>query len=379
MRTKQACDLWFLTRLPNAGLSALRLAVAASSAAWAMYPDISLDDARQKAGAFRRAAKEGRDARVDINQRQRASAATFDNAFEAFFAIKEQQLSNGKHRTQWRATMNAYVLPHIGRRSVAEISAAEVLALLQPIWFSKPETASRVLQRIKVVFDSAILRGTRERANPCTGIVRELGTDHRRTKHHAALPWQAVPAFVQNLRHRAVLPATRLLFTFLILTVARSGEARGALWQEFDLERRVWVIPGFDPASGRRMKTGQTHIVPLSDAAVAILKEARSLHAGPLVFSGTKAQPLSDGTLSKLMRDAGVEGTSHGFRSSFKDWCAETGVRDEVSEATLAHTDANRVRAAYRRTDYLSERGDLMQRWASFVSGADNNRTAMRL
>jgi integrase len=162
-------------------------------------------------------------------------------------------------------------------------------------------------------------------------------------------------------------PVTRLLLKFLILTAARCCEARGALWNEIDLTARTWTIPASDPVSGRRMKAGVMHVVPLADRAVEILQEARELHEGRLVFPGTKGQPLSDNTLSKLMRDGGVPGTPHGFRSAFKDWAAERGVRDEVSEAALAHADRNRVRAAYLRTRFLEERQLLMQQWADFV------------
>ncbi|MET0536420.1 MAG: tyrosine-type recombinase/integrase, partial [Xanthobacteraceae bacterium] len=231
--------------------------------------------------AFRRAAKGGRDARADDRQKMRTSM-TFKEAFEAFFSVREQQLTNGKHVQQWRNTMRDYLLPKIGRYPVAEVGAAEVIDILEPIWFAKPETASRVLQRLKAVFDSAILRGARERANPCIGVAGELGTDHRKVTHHAALAWQAVPAFVQVLGQRNAMQVTKLAFEFLILTATRSGEARGALWQEIDVERRLWTIPG------RRMKASETHVVPLSDRAVEMLRVARKLHVGPVVFPAPK-------------------------------------------------------------------------------------------
>jgi integrase len=264
--------------------------------------------------------------------------------------------------------MRDYVFPEIGSRPVAEVTAAEVIEVLKPIWFSKPETAGRVLQRIKATFDSAILRGTREKTNPCVGITRELGTDHRKVRHHRALRWQEVPVFFENMQSRGLMPVTRLLFEFLILTVARSGEARGALWREVDIEGRTWTIPGSDPASHRRMKSGESHIVPLSDRVIDVLSEARKLHGGYLIFPGVKGRPLSDNVLSKLMRDWDVPGTPHGFRSAFKDWAAEAGIRDEVSEAALAHADRDTVRAAYRRTRFLDERRVLMQRWAEFLT-----------
>jgi integrase len=161
---------------------------------------------------------------------------------------------------------------------------------------------------------------------------------------------------------------TRLALEFLVLTAARSGEVRGAHWSEINFEARLWTIPGFEPVTDRRTKSGEQHVVPLSDRAIKLLGEARALQDGALVFPGVKGQPLSDNTLSKVMRDAAIAGTPHGFRSSFKDWAAETGIRDEVSEASLAHADPNRVRAAYRRTKFLDERVDVMRRWGDFVS-----------
>jgi integrase len=336
-----------------------------------LWPAVSLEEARRKADVLQRAAKEGRDAQLEQKLERRRKLVRFRDAFDAFFEIRRQRLSNSKHVQQWENTMRDYVFPLIGNRLVAEITAAEVLAVLKPIWFSKPETASRVLQRIRATFDSAILRGTRQKANPCIGITQELGTKHRQVTHYRALPWQEVPAFVVNLRTRGIMPVTRLLFEFLILTAARSGEARGALWSEVDLIGRTWTIPAFDPVSGRRMKSRTMHIVPLSDRAIEVLAEARTLHVGSLVFPGTEGQALSDNVLSKLMRDWGVPGTPHGFRSAFKDWAAEAGVRDEVSGAALAHTDRDRVRAAYRRTRFLDERRIVMQRWADFVAGRE--------
>jgi integrase len=344
-----------------------------------VWPDVSLETARDKSSKMRAAAKEGRDLRTELRVDRLRRAVTFADAFEAFFATRKQTFSNGKHVQQWENTIRRYVLPVIGKRPVAEITAAEVLGVLQPIWFTKPETASRVLQRVRAVFDSAILRGHRERASPCIGITGELGASHRKVAHHVALPWIEVPQFVRTLRDRSAMKATLLAFEFLILTAARSGEVRGALWCEINLQKRIWTIPGSDPLTKRRMKSGATHVVPLSDAAMLVLKKARELGSINLVFPGTNGEAISDNTLSKLMRDAEVSGTPHGFRSSFKDWAAEKGVRDEVSEAALAHADVNAVRAAYRRTNYLEERRLVMQQWGEFVSsecGSELKQTA---
>jgi integrase len=332
-----------------------------------VFPTVTLEDARSEALDLRRAARGGRDLRAD--RRRERAATTFAQAFEAFFASKRQQLVNAKHIQQWQNTMRDYVFPVIGAREIAEITPGEVLAVLEPIWFRRPETASRVLQRLRAVFDSAIVRGTRERANPCIGVARELGTDHRRVRHHPAMPWKDVPSFIRELRQFPAHLTTKLAFEFMILTAARSGEVRGALWSEMSLEKGLWIIPGNDPSTGRRMKSGEEHAVPLARRSIEILNEAKSLREGEIIFAGPHGGVLSDNTFSKLMRDRGIVGTPHGFRSAFKDWAAESGVRDEVSEAALAHTDGNRVRAAYRRTRFLEERTAVMQRWSHFATG----------
>jgi integrase len=281
--------------------------------------------------------------------------------FESHFAVRRQHLKNAKHVQQWESSMRDYVFPKIGDIPVSEISADDVLDILKPIWFTKPETAGRVLQRMNAIFDSAILRGLRERANPCVGVRAELGTKHRVVKHHPALPWRDVPDFVVGLRSMSALNVTRLALEFLILTACRSGEVRNAPWSEFDIPARLWTIPA------ERMKGNVEHVVPLSGRALEILAAARELHDGSLVFPAKNGSALSDNTLSKLMRDGGIIGCPHGFRSSFKDWAASSGVRDEVSEAALAHADPNKVRGAYRRTKFLEERVEVMARWAAHV------------
>jgi integrase len=177
------------------------------------------------------------------------------------------------------------------------------------------------------------------------------------------MPVSEVPSFIRDLRAMdRVWPMTRLALEFLILTAARSGEVRGARWEEFDLTERLWRVPA------ERMKTKRAHVVPLCDPAVELIQGAAVLRGQDgFVFAGTRGQPLSDNTLSKLMRDAGLSATPHGFRSTFKDWASEARWRDEVSEAALAHADTNRVRAAYRRTDFLAERRELMAAWAAVV------------
>ena len=330
-----------------------------------VYPSVSLKDARDKADEIRRAARNG----VDLRQQRRdeqARGVSFKEAFETYFAVKCKQLSNAKHLKQWPSTMASYVFPIFGDAPISDITTAQVLDALIPIWYEKPETAKRVLQRVEAVFKSAILRGAREKASPCVGVAQELQTRHREVRHHPALPWQEVPAFIARLGSPAQRgwANTRLAFEFLILTATRSSEVRGAVWSEFDLDKAIWVIPK------HRMKSRKSHGVPLSARSVAILREARALNPdAELLFEGTKrGRQLSDMTFTKVLRDAGTgeRATAHGFRSSFKDWSSEVArVPNEVSEAALAHTIKDRVQAAYLRTDFFEQRKLLMEAWAA--------------
>ena len=289
---------------------------------------------------------------------------TFRDAWCVFWQLKAQQVANDKSRLLWVNMMERYALAFIGDRPVADIRAGEIIEMLRPIWTSKEETARKVLQRVDAVFTSAITRELRERASPCIGVAKELGARRSASSHFAAMPYADLPVFVRELRERKGLTSSRLCLEFLILTAARSGEPRGARWCEIDQRSGTWTIPS------ERMKMKVEHVVPLNDRALEVLAESRRSTDGDLAFPGIKGQQLSDMTLLKRLRDMGLDGkaTVHGFRSSFKDWCADSGVRDEVSEAALAHGDGNAVRAAYRRTNYLDERRELMQRWANYCA-----------
>ncbi|HVY43358.1 MAG TPA: tyrosine-type recombinase/integrase [Hyphomicrobiaceae bacterium] len=332
------------------------------------FPTVSLEAARERAAELRKAARQNRDLVREEKRQRTMRTMTFAAAFETYFQHKRRTLANPKHAAQWRSTMERYVLPKIGALPVAEIDAERILAVLTPIWFDKPETARRVLQRMEAVFRSAILRGARKLASPCIGVAEELGCRHRTVRHHASLPWREVPEFLKRLHLRKTARVTQLSLEFLILTAARSGEVRGARWSEMDLDAREWRIPG------QRMKAGAPHTVPLSDRCLAILTEVRALcPQSELVFPSRRSRQLSDMAFTKLLRDMGYGGraTAHGFRTSFKVWAAEVAkVRDEVSEAALAHRIAEKVRAAYLRTSFLGERRQLMQCWASHVIGS---------
>ena len=315
-----------------------------------IFPEVTLNNARRNASELRRANRES--PRPPSGRRKIAQPdaplpklKTFREAFDSYFEMKEQQLSNSKHAAQWRSTMKTYVFPAIGERPVAEVTASEVIDLLKPIWNEKPETAKRVLQRIRVVFEAAIVRGDRQSAAPTTGLTTVLGSRNRAGQsHHAALPYAEVPGFVRHLRQQSGLLATRLAFEFLILTAARSSEVRQATWDEFDMDGALWRIPA------ERMKARDPHVVPLSTRALELLRAAHAAEpASRLVFPGARrGRPLSDMATWHVLRSAGLKdrATAHGFRSSFKDWCAEVAkVRDEVSEAALAHKIPNRAMA----------------------------------
>ena len=323
-------------------------------------PGVTLEVARAKALEIKTAAKAGVDLR-DQTKRELSAGTTFKRMFEISFAQRAKQLSNAKHLKQWPSTMAAYVFPAIGHVAVADVTTAQVLDVLTPIWFDKPETAKRVLQRMETVFKSAIVRGIRERASPCIGVAAELGTKHRDVEHRASMAWAKVPEFVASLRvpNERRLPVTALAFEFLILTATRSGETRGAVWSEIDLPTATWSIPK------ERMKARSAHRIPLSDRCIEILAAARQINPdSTLIFEASRRDsPLSDMTFGKLLRDRKIDVTPHGFRSSFKVWAAEAKVQHEVSEAALAHVIPDRVVAAYLRTDFFEERRELMSRW----------------
>lgn len=240
----------------------------------------------------------------------------------------------------------------------------QVRDLLAKIWLTKPETSQRVKQRVGAVLDYAVANGIRPSIN-ASSVSKGPPKQPKSDRHFAAMPYEAVPAFVARLRS---CPETmgRLALQFAILTASRPGEVRGATWREIDIERAVWTIPA------ERMKAGKEHVVPLSAPAVGLLRHLAQIDIRPdqPVFPNSFGKRLSDMTLLKVVRDMVEPFTVHGFRSSFKDWASETTVfPDAVSEAALAHLDANKVRAAYRRTDFFKMRVELMDAWAKQLAG----------
>jgi integrase len=291
----------------------------------------------------------------------------FEAVAERYVAAHEAAWKNAKHRQQWRATLATYAYPVLGSKLVHEITVNDVLAVVQPLWNKKPETASRLRGRIERVLGYAKTRGWRLGENPARWKDNLADTlppkgKVRKVKHHPALDWRQAPAFVQQLAASDNGMGARAL-RFAILTAARSGEVRGARWEEIDLDAAMWIIPA------ARMKSGKPHRVPLSDPALEILRALAPLRQGSLIFPGRDGEtPLSDMTLSAVLRRMQRYNlTVHGFRSTFRDWCADTGKPFDLAEAALAHVSSSEVVRAYQRSDLLEARRALMREWAEFL------------
>lgn len=325
---------------------------------------VSLADARQLALQYRLIARNGGDP-LEERRKDRVTTPTFAEAARKVHAELLPTWKNGKHAQQWINTLETYALPHIGTMQLDHIQSADILRVLAPIWVDKQETARRVRQRLSTVFDWAKAAGFRTTGNPVEGIERGLPKQTKKVKHHEAMPFVEVPAFVKGLQRNDVdgLPARRAL-ELLILTATRTSETLEAKWQEFDLQAGVWVLPA------ERTKSGREHRVPLQQRAIEILEEISAMGLeGDFVFPGTKQnKPLSNMTLLMMLRRLEIPYKTHGFRSSFRDWVAETtDYPREVAEMALSHDVKNKVEAAYRRGDMLERRRPMMEDWAEFL------------
>ena len=336
------------------------------------YPAVSLADARELAAANQRAVKQGRDPLAEKRQaaeeRRRPAVPSFSEAAERVIEMRRPTWSNAKHAAQWTSTLATYAHPVIERKPVDEITTGDVLAILTPIWTAKPETASRVRQRLETVFDWVVAQGWRPDNPAGRAVTRALPRVSRMKRHHPALPVLEVPAALKTVRESGADMATGLAFEFLALTAARSSEARLATWREMDLQSATWKAPA------ERMKARREHRIPLSGRSLEILGQARELngHDTELVFpAGRRGKALSDMTLTVLLRRLGIPAVPHGFRSSFKDWCMEVRGGDDrwfLSEAALAHNLGDSTQMAYARSDLLELRRPLMDEWAEFLS-----------
>ena len=322
---------------------------------------IGLADARAAAGEIRKQARSGIDPLAE-RKKEQVIVPTFKEAAETVHLEHQAAWKNGKHQAQWINTLETYAFPRLGKLLVSEIEGPAIRDVLAPIWLAKPETARRVRQRIGAVLDWAYAKGYRSSEAPMRSLSKGLPRQPRKDGHFAAMPFCDVPGFLVRLRQRQSV--TRLALEYLILTAARSGEVRGARWSEVDLAEKVWLIPA------ERMKAGKEHRVPLPDAALDVLVRVRPFRSelSDLIFPGQKARKsLSDMTLLKVLEMMDVPVTVHGFRSTFRDWCAEeTQYPGEVAEAALAHTIQNKVEATYRRTDFFERRKNLMNDWAGY-------------
>ena len=323
---------------------------------------ISLADVREIAASLRKKSNEG--APLESQQKP-ITVPTFKDCMEQFLATKEQGWKSEKHRAQWRMTLGKYAKP-LHKMLLTEITTPDVLKILEPIWLTKHETASRLRGRIEAVLDYGKAMGWRTGENPAVwrGNLRILLPHYskaRNVKHHAAVPFEDMPEFMPFLRSREAITAR--LLEFIILTAARSGEARNATFDEIDVDARTWTIPR------ERMKMGREHIVPLSNRAFEVVIAQAEFRAGDLIFSNPNLNKAFDVNATRMLlkrMDCG-HFTTHGFRSTFRDWAGDkTFHQREIIEAALAHGIKDKAEAAYRRSSALEKRRDLMQDWATY-------------
>lgn len=334
---------------------------------------VSLKDARELARLARLKVAQGVDPIQDKREQTQAARGevmTFAQAVDMFLESQSSAWSNDKHKAQWRTTLTDYAIAKFGKVPVSKVDTRHVLSAIEPLWHDRTETATRLRGRIERVLDYARVKGYRTGENPARwrghlSFILPPPAQIRERKHLAAMPYAQVPVFMSWLR--GVEGYTARALELAILTAARSGEVRKATWDEIDLKRAIWTVPA------ARMKAGVQHQVPLSTQAVELL-QALPIE-GDLLFHGAKPnKPLSDMTLTQMMRRANYTETVHGFRSSFRDWVAEqTTYPRDAAEHALAHRLPDQVEAAYLRSTFLDQRRQMMQDWANFVGGGIEN------
>ena len=326
------------------------------------YPVVSLREAREAALANRRMVRAGMNPKVE---RCRARGIpTFAELARADFEHRKGGWRSAKHAHDWNATLERFVFPRLGDRTVDAITTDDVFRVLAPIWHTKPTTAKLVRQRISAVLAVVVAKGYRS-DNPADTVKAMLAKHQSvETKGHRSLPYGDVAGVLAKVRESKAHRSTVLALEFLVLTAARAGEVRFATWNEIDIEAATWTVPA------ERMKAGREHRVPLLPRALEILAEARSLGTGrtDLIFPSRTGKPLGERSMLQVLDRLGIDATAHGFRSSFRVWAAErTTVPREVCEAALAHTITNKAEAAYQRSDLFERRRDLMERWAAYL------------
>ncbi|MEY8143098.1 tyrosine-type recombinase/integrase [Falsihalocynthiibacter sp. CO-5D18] len=332
---------------------------------------VSLAAARETALENRKLARSGGDPMRA--KKEAAAMLTFEQAARTVHELHKPTWRNVKHAAQFISTLETYAFPRMGNLKVGDVEPSDVLAVLSPIWTKKPETARRVRQRIGTVMKWAVAQGWSQ-DNPADAIAQALPKITKVQKHRKSLPYQEVQSCLRTIKASGAGITTKLALEFLVLTASRSGEVRGALWSEFDFHgassattatMATWEIPA------ERMKAKKSHRVPISERALTLLREAEPMIDDTgLVFVGTKmGKPLSDMTLSKLVKEHGFEVDVHGFRTSFRTWTQEqTNFPREVAEAALAHKLGDAVEQAYARSDLFDKRRIMMESWANFIS-----------
>ena len=325
------------------------------------WPLVSLQEAREAAFENRKQARRGEDL---LAARQREAAPTFEEALEKVIKLHQPTWKDGgRTADSWRTCLMQYAMPKIGRKRVSEITAADVLDIVGSIWTNRHETAKKVKRRLGAVLAWAMTQGYRA-DNPVQAITVALPKADNLKGHFKAIPHEEVRTAIETVRASKANPSTVLCFEFLILTATRSGEARSMTWDEVDLRKRTWIIPA------ARTKTGKEHRVPLSSRACEILREAQTSRESALVFPSARGTALSDATISKLVRENGINGVPHAIaRACFRSWCADVNVSREVAEACLAHV-VKGVEASYQRSDLFERRRSVMQKWSDYVTGA---------
>ena len=324
---------------------------------------VPLSEAREKALANRKLAREGGDPLAE--KRRAEGIPTFAEAAMRVLEQKQGGWRHPRHSREWQSSLTRFAFPRIGKVPVSEVTSADLLEILTPLWHRKVATAKRVRQRLQAVLEWAVAMEYRI-DNPCDRIGPVLGPQKDVTEHMEAVPHREAAAVIRKVRGSTALPAARLALEFLVLTAARWSEVRWAEWTEIDREGKVWTLPA------KRAKMNRQHRVPLCGRALEILETAQALEggAGPLVFTHGGGKPMHDSAVRRLLRQLGVAAVPHGFRSTFRDWAAEeTDHPREVIEAALAHVVRNRVEAAYARSDLFERRRVLMDDWASYLAG----------
>ncbi len=345
-------------RLSKTWAQRLRINGRAVNIGLGSYPVVTLGDARRAALENRRETFHGRDPRS-------GDTPTFAEAARSVIRLRRASWRRGsKSEAQWKASLETYVFPVIGDLPVNEVTTAHVLAVLSPIWNRKRVTARRLRSRISYVMRWCVGRGYREGDPAGDTVTAVLPNKARRKKHLAALPHQEVAGAIARVRAAKTWPGIKLAFQFQVLTAARAAEVRKATWDEIDWAARAWNVPA------RHMKAGRRHRVPLSAHARDVLREAGKLPpAANLLFPSARGEAMGRNAPATLARRLQLGCVPHGFRSSFRDWAAETGVTREIAEAALAHVVQDPVEAAYRRTDFFEQRRAVMERWAVYVMG----------